>query len=228
MALDVSPQGRSIIRRIGLFVLATFMRGVLVLVPIALIAVLAREGYDMLHHACQVVARLVLPQVRLFGMLPEDLISIALIVLVFLIAGLFGGTRPGRLLSDRLEHAVLYRVPGYHLVRGAMGRFPGLGGDARPESALVETDEGWALALLVERLPNGCCTVFLPEAPSFTSGAVRIVEASRVRPLDAPVLHLIACLTQSGTGAGVLAARALNERIAATGTEDLQNGPRQG
>jgi uncharacterized membrane protein len=197
-------------RHFGRFVLVTLVRGVLFLVPIVLVALLAREGYQMLHRIFQPVARL-LPQDRLFGLLVEDLLSVAAIVLVFLVAGLFVGTRPGRLLSDRLEQVVLYRVPGYLMVRGAVGRFPGVSGDARPEPAMVETDDGWAFGLVVERLPQGFCTVFLPDAPTPTSGAVRIVEASRVRPIEASMLSLLGCLTRSGSGAGALVGRVLDD-----------------
>jgi uncharacterized membrane protein len=205
-------------RRLGRFLLVTLVRGVLFLVPIVLIAVLAREGYQMLRNMAQPIARL-LPHDRVFGILAEDLLAIIAILLVFLVAGLFVGTRPGRLLSNRLEETVLYRVPGYHLVRGAVGSFPGLSEDERPEPVLVETDDGWAFALLVERPDHGFCTVFLPDAPTPTSGSVRIVEAARVRSLDAPMLGLLACLTRSGAGAGALAGRVLVDRSASTATE---------
>jgi uncharacterized membrane protein len=201
-------KGQSSMRYFGQFLLVTLVRGVLFLVPIVLIAVLAREGYQMLRRVSQPVARL-LPEDRLFGILAEDLVSVVAIILLFLIAGLFVGTRPGRRLSDRLERSVLYRVPGYLLVRGAVGSFPGLSGETRPEPSLVETDDGWAFALLVEREPPGFCTVFLPDSPAPTSGSVRIVKATRVRPLDASMLNLLACLTRSGTGAGALARRVL-------------------
>jgi uncharacterized membrane protein len=204
-------------RRFSQFILVTLVRGILFLVPIVLVAVLARESYQMLRHISRPVARL-LPQDRLFGILVEDLLSVVAIVLVFLVAGLFVGTRPGRLLSNRLEQVVLYRVPGYLMVRGAVGSFPGLSGDARPELAMVETDDGWAFALVVERLPQGFCTVFLPDAPTPTSGAVRIVEASRVRPLEAPMLSVLGCLTRYGTGAGAVVGRVLGDPRAATGT----------
>jgi uncharacterized membrane protein len=197
-------------RHFGQFLLGTLARGVLFLVPVVLIAVLAREGYQMLRRVFEPVARL-LPQDRLLGTMTEDLLTILAIAVVFLTAGLFVGTQPGRRLSDRLEQTVLYRVPGYLMVRGAVGNFPGLSADSRPEPALVETGEGWAFALLVERLPSGFCTVFLPESPSPTSGSVRLVEASRVRPLDAPMLSLLGCLTRSGTGAGALAGRRLGD-----------------
>ena len=205
-------------RLLGQLLLVTLVRGILFLVPIVLIAVLAREGYQMLRRVSQPVARL-LPEDRFFGILAEDLISVVAIIMLFLIAGLFVGTRPGRLLGDRLERTVLYRVPGYLLVRGAVGSFPGLSEETRPEPSLVETDDGWAFALLVEREPSGFCTVFLPDSPTLTSGSVRIVEATRVRPLDAPMLNLVACLTRSGTGAGALAGQVLGDRRAVTGIE---------
>jgi uncharacterized membrane protein len=211
-------------RYVGRLLLVTLVRGILFLVPVILIAVLAREGYQMLRRISQPIARL-LPQEHIFGILAEDLISIVALVLVFLIAGVFVGTRPGRLVSDRLERTVLYRVPGYLLVRGAVGNFPGLNSETPPEPAMVETDDGWAFALIVERQPPGFCTVFLPDAPTPTSGAVRIVEVRRVRPLDAPMLNLLACLTRSGTGAGALAGRILNDRRTCDQAQGIDDRP---
>ncbi len=89
-------------RHVGRLLLVTLVQGILFLVPLVLIAVLAREGYQMLRRLSQPVARL-LPEDRFFGILAEDLVSIMAIIVLFLIAGLFVGTRPGRLLSDRLD-----------------------------------------------------------------------------------------------------------------------------
>jgi uncharacterized membrane protein len=208
-------------RNIGRFLLVTLFRGVLFLVPIVLIAILAREGYQILRRIFQPIARL-LPEYRFLGVLTEDLVTILAIVLVFLIAGLFVGTGQGRLLSNRLERGVLYRVPGYLLVRGAAGGFPGLQSDHPVLPALVATEDGWAFALLIERLPTGFCTVFLPDSPTPTSGAVRIVEASRVHLLDSPMLSLLGCLTRSGVGGGDLASPVL------VGMEGLADGKTTG
>ena len=199
---------RPSMRNIGRFLLVTLVRGALFLIPIVLIAMLVREGYQILRRIFEPVARL-LPVDRVLGVLSEDLVTILAIALVFLIAGLFVGTGQGQRLSDRLERIVLYRLPGYLLVRGAAGGFPGLRSDYPLSPALVATDDGWAFALLVEQQPPGYCTVFLPDSPTPTSGAVRIVEASRVRLLDTPMLNLLACLTRSGVGAGELTASVL-------------------
>ena len=223
MVFPADVKGQSSMRHFGQLLLLTLVRGIVFLVPIVLIAVLAREGYQMLRRVAQPIARL-LPEDRVFGILAEDLISVVTIILLFLIAGVFVGTRPGRLLSDRLERSILYRVPGYLLVRGAVGSFPGLNNrEMRPEPSLVETDDGWAFALLVEREPPGFCTVFLPDSPTPTSGSVRIVEATRVRPLDVSMLNVLACLTRSGTGAGVLAGRVLNDMRSDADVEGTMN-----
>jgi uncharacterized membrane protein len=211
-------------RQIGRFLLVTLLRGTLFLVPIVLISVVAREGYQILQRISQPLARL-LPAERIVGILAEDLISILAILVVFLIAGLFVGTNPGQRLSDRMERSVLYRVPGYLLVRGAVGGFPGLSREQPPAPALVETDEGWAFALIVEREPPGFCTVFLPDSPTPTTGSVRIVTATRVRPLDAPMLGLLSCLTRSGAGAGALAMPILNDPGAGNGPQSAGPTP---
>jgi uncharacterized membrane protein len=192
-------------RRLVRFLLATGVQGILFLVPIALVAVVAREAFQLLRRGLEPVARL-LPQNQAIGLVMEDLLALVAITIVFLIAGLFVGTRPGRLLSQRLEQSVLYRVPGYLLVRGAMGSFPGLDTESPPEPALVRIDDGWLLGLVVERWPEGFFTVYLPSAPTPTSGSVMIVEADRVQPLAVSTLAFLGCLTRSGAGArGLLA-----------------------
>ena len=46
---------------------------------------------------------------------------------------------------------------------------------------------------------------------------VRIVATSRVRPLDAPMLNLLGCLTRSGAGAGAVVGRVLGDLSSGVG-----------
>jgi uncharacterized membrane protein len=199
-------------KRFGQFLLATLARGILFLLPFTVVAVLIRETHRALLSVTRPLAGW-LPIRPVFGVLPEDVLAIVVVTSAFLIAGLFVATRSGRALSDRLERLVLYRVPGYLLVRGAVGGVPGLQLDSDLAPVLVRRDEGWSLALLVERLPQGLCTVFIPESPGLTSGEVLLVEAGSVRPLGASVLSLLSCLTRSGVGAGALAVAALGDAV---------------
>src|SRR5690242_671095 len=119
------PGGRVTVRRFRQFLLATLARGVLFLLPITLIVVLTRETYEAFLSFTRPLAAW-LPVGPVFGVLLEEVLAIVLITLAFLLAGLFVGTGSGRALSDRLERLVLYRVPGYLMVRGAASGMPGL------------------------------------------------------------------------------------------------------
>src|SRR5262249_25169733 len=112
-------------RRFGQLLVATLVRGILLLLPFTIIAVLVRETYRALLSVTRPLAAW-LPIHPVFGLLLEHMLAIVLIMSAFLIAGLFVATRTGRALSDRLERLVLYCVPGYLLVRGAVGGLPGL------------------------------------------------------------------------------------------------------
>ena len=152
------------------------------------------------------------------GSWPRTCSRSSAIVLVFLIAGLFVGTRPGRLLSDRLERAVLYRVPGYLLVRGAVGNFPGLKRTRGRNPRWWRPTTAGPSPCWSSGCPRGSARSSCPTRPRPRAGPCGIVEASRVRPLDAPMLSLLACLTRSGAGAGELAGRALTDRVDGAGT----------
>ena len=210
-------------RHIGRFLLITLVRGALFLVPIVMIALLAEKGYQLLRRIFRPVARL-LPADHILGMLSEDVVTLMAIALVFLFAGVFVGTSRGQLLSGRLERGVLYRVPGYLLVRGATWGYLGLDSEHPVAPVLVAMEEGWAFGLLVERVPSGFCTVFLPGSPTPTSGDVRIFEESRVQVLDTPIIGLIGCLTRSGVGGGALAAPALVAKHRLADNDDRNRG----
>ncbi len=195
-------------RRLGRFLLSTMVGGVLFLVPIVLLAVLLREAWQTTAKVIRPVASLI-GRERLFGMVAEDLLAIVAIALVFFAAGLFVGTRRGRRWNQAMERTVLYRVPGYIALRSVAQSVPGLAAEPDFGPALLRTEEGWAFALIIERHPHGWYTVFIPDAPSPTSGAVRVVAASHVKPLDVPTLAMVGVLTKSGVGAGELVSHLL-------------------
>jgi uncharacterized membrane protein len=56
----------------------------------------------------------------------------------------------------------------------------------------------------MDRLDNGLLAVFLPSAPSATSGSICFMEAERVQRVDMKVTDAIACIAQLGSSAGEL------------------------
>ena len=79
-AIGIRADGEvhSTMRHFGRLLLVTLVQGALFLVPVAIVTVLAREGYQMLRRLARPVARL-LPADRVIGLLAEDLISVAAI-----------------------------------------------------------------------------------------------------------------------------------------------------
>ena len=81
------------------------------------------------------------------------------------------------------------------------------GVDDEPQGiALVEVEDALAPAFLVEDLPDGKCTVFLPSAPTPAAGTIYIIDRARVHPIDVPITTAFKCVTRWGTGAGELLA----------------------
>lgn len=186
------------------FLISTLVAGTLFLVPLVLVVLVVGHALKATSSAIRPLTGY-LGRERLLGLLAEDLLALVLIAAVFFIAGLFVGTRRGKRWNQFMEQTVLYRVPGYITFRSMARSVPGLDAEDEFAPALVEADGGWAFALIVEQHAHGWVTIFLPDSPTPTSGAVRIVPASRVRRLDAPTLTMMNTLTRSGVGARKLA-----------------------
>jgi uncharacterized membrane protein len=67
-----------------------------------------------------------------------------------------------------------------------------------------------AFGIIIERA-NGFSTIFIPSAPSATSGSVRIVLDSNVHPLDVPLRKVLSSMSHYGEGAISLAGAALGK-----------------
>ena len=72
--------------------------------------------------------------------------------------------------------------------------------------ALVEIEDAFAPGFIVEELPDGRYTVFLPSAPTPMAGTIFIIDAARVHPVDIPFTTAFQCVAKWGTGAGQLLA----------------------
>ena len=92
------------------------VRGILFLVPIALIVVLVREIVRLVAGAMKPVAKLA-PADDVLGIAVVEILAITAIALVCFLAGLFAGTRIGGMLGEKLERLVLRRIPGFTLIK---------------------------------------------------------------------------------------------------------------
>ena len=192
------------------FLKTTAIGGLLVIVPVAVVLFVLGQLLFGLYSGG--IALLETGLIR--GIEPED----ALLVLTLAVASLVGlcfftglvvQTRVGAALRAWFGRNVANRIPMYKAITALTERFAGVDGD---EFVPVEVDlyqsTARTLGFLVEKLPDGRCTVFLPSAPVATVGNIVIVPEESLTRIDATVSQAVSAVTQWGVESGLLYGRA--------------------
>jgi uncharacterized membrane protein len=177
------------------------LSGVLVILPIYLTTLL-------LLKAMKSLTRLVRP---IAGLLPDSLpsehfLSLLLVVSLCFLVGILVQTPLGQAMKDRIESSVLQKVPGYTLFRSMTRQLAGDSGESAWKAALVEIEDALVPALIIEELDDGSFTVFVPSVPTPMAGAVYILAAHRVHPLNVPFTQVLKAVTRWGSGSKDLVA----------------------
>jgi uncharacterized membrane protein len=175
--------------------------GLLIVLPIYLAVLVLLKGM-------QSVAALVRPLTVLVpDWLPaENLLSLALVLVVCFLIGLAVRTRFGRILRERIERSLFEKLPGYALFRSLTQRLAGEGRESAWKPALVEIEEALVPAFIIEELEDGRFTVFVPSVPTPLAGAVYILSRERVHALDVPFTQAISSISRWGSGSKDLVA----------------------
>ena len=185
---------------------ATFVGGLLVVLPVLLVVLIVGEIFDMLVVVTEPIATIV--GVRgLTGGANAVLVSVVLLVLVSLLIGLAVRTRSGVAVGRWFEQRLLNQLPSYRLIRTLSRRFAGDEGGSHFAPAVVDsTMDTRMLAFIVEEHESGDVVVFIPAAPTPAIGTIHILPRERVRRLDASMGAVANCLSDFGMGAVALLA----------------------
>ena len=177
------------------------LHGLLLIVPIYLALLLLLKGIKSLMGLVRPFARL-LPD-----WFPGEIaLSLLLLINVCVVIGAAVRTRTGRLVRERLEKTFFERIPGYALIRGLTQRLAGQGRENVWKPALAEIEESLVPAFIIEKLDDGRYTVFVPSIPTPFAGAVYVLEAKRVHPVDVPFTQALQVISRWGSGAKDLVA----------------------
>lgn len=183
------------------FILRRILAGVFVVVPAYLAFLLLLKGMQSAAALVQPVAAL-MPG----GIVAQDLLSLAVLLLVCFLVGVSVRTRTGRAVRDRIEEEFLERLPGYALIRSLTQRLAGQDRETAWKPALVEIEEALVPAFIIEDHEDGQYTVFVPSVPTPFAGAVYILTRARVHPLDVPFTQAIRSISRWGAGSRDLVA----------------------
>ena len=122
-----------------------------------------------------------------------------LLVICFLVGAAIG-TSAGRNIETRIEHTFFERIPGYTLFRSLTQRLVGEGQDGAWQPALAEIEDALVPAFIIEEHADGRYTVFVPSVPTPLAGAVFVLTADRVHPVDVAFMQALRTVSRWGAG----------------------------
>lgn len=182
-------------KAIGEFIKATFVGGIMVILPLAFVALLLMRIVDMLLPMAMQIA----------GWLPHRLhypgvIVSLIVILICFAAGLLMQTLAGQRIDSFFERNIFSRIPGYSMLRSFTRRIGNVEDSEKFAPALVEVEGALAPAFVVEDHADGRRTVFVPSAPTPGVGTIYIMAKERVHLVDIPFLKSVQCITSWGVG----------------------------
>lgn len=181
---------------------ATIVAGLFFLLPFVVVSYIVFSIYRALHPFMERMAQVL----GTGDLMIVRLMVIGLMLLICLLAGvLVRSSMTGR-LGRAIEDSLVACIPGYDALRMRIGSTLGHA-ENQGVAILMRDGDMWCPARLIERGPDDQCVVFVPDAPSGTSGAVTVIDAEHVRMLSISYGQLLRHLRNEGRGL----ARALDD-----------------
>jgi uncharacterized membrane protein len=182
-------------KRVLEFVSTAVAGGLLIVVPLYLAILLLLKAMKSVVGLVRPVA-LLLPDT-----IPaETFLSLLLVLLICFLIGVAVRTRAGRVLREQLEKDFFERIPGYALIRSLTQQMAGNTNETAWKPALVEIEDALVPGFIIEELPDGRYTVFVPSIPTPLAGAVYILDRERVHTLAVPFTQAFKVISQWGSG----------------------------
>jgi uncharacterized membrane protein len=192
-------------KTLALFVRSTILGGVFFLAPIIVLIVILAKAFGYAKKGVHAVVVHV-PMVSDLRVEVATLLSIAVIALVCLLAGLIAQTLIGQRLVSALESSVLSKIPAYEYLKQESATALGVAEIGELPVVFVPMEGGWQLGVQTEALSNGLVSIFVPGAPNPHSGSVFFFPAAVVRPAGIKLAAGLNCLRRCGAGASALGA----------------------
>lgn len=173
--------------------------GLIAIIPVAIVILLLAKVVEVLKGIGEPIAER-LDMAPIVAALVAVVAAVAVILVACFVIGAAVRTRVGAWSFEKVEKAILSRVPGYDLIQNVLSGFAEKRA-AYPAALVTLFGPGTAVfGLVMEDNGDGTVTVFIPSAPTLTVGAVHVVDRDRVRVLDCGLMSVTDCVSQWGVG----------------------------
>jgi len=171
-------------KRFKNFINTTLLGGFIVLLPLAIVVMLAKYLVGIIMQLLKPLAVLIHNSLDLE--LPQifyNVIALVLVILLFFFLGLFVRTRIGKNVFDGFERKYLVKLPLYSVIKKTVQQFSGV--EKMPFSEVVLVDAYGSGVLMTGFLTDsnpeqGIYTVFVPTAPNPTNGFIFHVQEHQI------------------------------------------------
>jgi uncharacterized membrane protein len=184
---------------------ATIVGGVFFLAPIVVLIVILAKAFDYAKKGLNVVF-VHIPAASELSAGAATVLSVTIVALVCLLAGLVAHTVIAERLVNLLESSLLSKIPGYDYLKQESASALGVAEIAELPLVFVPMEGGWQLGVQTEALSGGLVSIFVPGAPNPHSGSVFFFSTDTVRPAGIKLAAGLNCLRRCGTGASALSA----------------------
>ncbi len=141
-----------------------------------------------------------LPFENVGGVGVNTLMSIILLLLICFLAGIFMRTKLAKKVIQWLEDRVLVYIPGYSYLRA---RSTDLFSQEKTDNwkpASIFVDDNEVICFVIDETQD-YCSIFLPSAPSPSSGSIVVREKTKVTFLPINMSEAVSMIKQFGKGA---------------------------
>jgi uncharacterized membrane protein len=184
-------------KRMAQFVLTTILGGVFFLAPIVVLIVILAKAFGYAKTGLHAIV-VHIPAASDLSVGVATALSITMVALVCLLAGLVANTLIAQRLVNALESSVLSKIPAYEYLKQESASAFGVAEIGELPVVFVPVEGGWQLGVQTEALSNGLVSIFVPGAPNPHSGSIFLFSMDNVRPAG---IKLPAGSTVSGDAA---------------------------
>jgi uncharacterized membrane protein len=192
-------------KTIAQFVRTTIVGGLFFLAPIVVLIVILAKAFDYAKKGLNAVL-VHFPAASDLSTGAATALSLTIIVLVCLLAGLIAHTLIAQRVVNALESSLLSKIPGYDYLKQESASALGVAEIAELPVVFVPMEGGWQLGVQTEALSGGLVSIFVPGAPNPHSGSVFFFSRDNVRPAGVKLAAGLNCLRRCGAGASALGA----------------------
>jgi uncharacterized membrane protein len=181
------------------FIRITLAGGILFLIPLVVMGIVIGKVFGFLKRFSTPIAKR-LPYADIAGAAIATLITIVFLLILCFAAGIFMRTKYARKMIQWLENYVLVYIPGYSYIQALSTNRLSKEGTINWKPASILVDDNEVICFVIDETEN-YCSIFLPSAPSPSTGSICVREKKLVKFLPISMPEAIIMIRQFGKGA---------------------------